>query len=340
MMQTSGAGLDCALKRLDTVVIGTSLEKGSDSVVEAGFELAHALHAAAYVVHAAPLEPLSPRFGAGWAESDYFREFTKLRWKEVRQQLERVPTPSDVRVKPLMRTDAPHLVVTGIAEEIGGDLIVVGASESTHGIGRLLGSTAERVLRKAPCPTLVLRRFSRLPWKRVLVPVDLSMLSADSFRCGLSFLSQAACGKCEIEALLVLTDLQRQALNDFTTGDRVESFALRELTHFVEENTSDSSRAVGTRLRSGEPRTEILAEAEAWGAELIVIGTHGRSGLERTLIGSVAAGVAARASSDVLVIPPETALGASIAEAVLEQTEPRWEIPESQPASAVKEVNS
>lgn len=48
----------------------------------------------------------------------------------------------------------------------------------------LLGSTADRVLRKASCPVLIVRGELPVPPRRVLAPVDPSTLSGDSFRCG------------------------------------------------------------------------------------------------------------------------------------------------------------
>ena len=53
----------------------------------------------------------------------------------------------------------------------------------------------------------------------------------------------------------------------------------------------------------GEHTSEILAEAEEWGADILVLGTQGRGGLSRFLIGSVAESVVRRAPCDVLVIP-------------------------------------
>jgi len=41
-------------------------------------------------------------------------------------------------------------------------------------------------------------------------------------------------------------------------------------------------------VRTGDPRVEILVEARSWGADLIVLGSHGRTGLRRLLMGSVA----------------------------------------------------
>ncbi len=328
-----------ALGRVETVLVGASLGAENDWLLQSALELAAALGARTYVAHAAPLEPLSPRLGAGWAESDYFRELTQARWAELRRRLERLEVPPGPRIESFVRTGAPHWVLASTAREVGADLIVVGASEKPHGLGRVLGSTAERVLRRAECPVLVLRAPHELPWNRVLAPVDLSMHSGDSLRCGLSFLSQLETAEPSVRGVLVLPELQRSLLEDLTSAERVDAFAQRELERFVEELVIDESFGVETQVRTGEPRAEILAEAENWDADLIVIGTHGWSGLERAMIGSVASGVVGKASTSVLVIPPLTALGASIAQAVYEQTEPHWPAPEAPVATTREEGN-
>jgi nucleotide-binding universal stress UspA family protein len=58
---------------------------------------------------------------------------------------------------------------------------------------------------------------------------------------------------------------------------------------------------VETRLERGDPASEILRTADEFGADLIVMGTHGRSGLGRLLMGSVAEAVLREAPSPVLI---------------------------------------
>jgi universal stress protein A len=62
-------------------------------------------------------------------------------------------------------------------------------------------------------------------------------------------------------------------------------------------------------LREGTPWKEIVQSAREWPADLIVIGTHGRSGATRLLFGSTAEGVARHASGPVVVVPPASRKG-------------------------------
>jgi len=81
----------------------------------------------------------------------------------------------------------------------------------------------------------------------------------------------------------------------------------------------------------GDERDEILKTASERSPDLILLGTHGRGGVERALIGSVAASVVRRVDGNVLVIPPATAFGSELADAIVEQTAPSWGISASTP---------
>ncbi|HVS04148.1 MAG TPA: universal stress protein [Thermoanaerobaculia bacterium] len=98
-------------------------------------------------------------------------------------------------------------------------------------------------------------------------------------------------------------------------GARVE-----ELAGTPRRHAADSPIPLVTAVAIGHAPTEILAAAAADVSDLIVMGTHGSSGYERFLLGSVTAAVVRQAPCNVLVVPPACAMGGAIAEAVLEQT--------------------
>jgi len=68
------------------------------------------------------------------------------------------------------------------------------------------------------------------------------------------------------------------------------------------ERLTRSGLLVDTVVRQGDPRTVIVDEAAEWGADLIVVGSHGRTGLTRLLLGSVAQAVVAHAPCSVEVV--------------------------------------
>ena len=86
-----------------------------------------------------------------------------------------------------------------------------------------------------------------------------------------------------------------------------EADALTSLDTFVVRNATGSGRSVSTRVVQGIVDEEIRKRTADWPADLVILGTHGRGGFERFLLGSVAADVVRRGTASVLVIPPELA---------------------------------
>lgn len=85
----------------------------------------------------------------------------------------------------------------------------------------------------------------------------------------------------------------------------VESQALEDMNDFVERYFADAAQAgyqVTTEVVLGSGYEDILAQAKTVGAELIVLGTHGKTGLEKVLVGSTAERVLAHSSTPVLIV--------------------------------------
>jgi nucleotide-binding universal stress UspA family protein len=94
----------------------------------------------------------------------------------------------------------------------------------------------------------------------------------------------------------------------FDTGSQLER-ARQELTKHTDQLTAgvaEKLRAAGltaeTTVRDGDPRSVIVDEAEEWDADLIVVGSHGYTGLKRWLLGSVAQSVVSHAPCSVEVV--------------------------------------
>jgi nucleotide-binding universal stress UspA family protein len=301
-------------KRIRKVIIGTTLEETSFPAIEAGLDVARVARAKVHLVHAV----VPPQ---RWAGNGFLSEQPGDGWTaELARQEERIA----LQVRALGISDyelagttvapgSPHRVLLDTAREVGAELIVVGASETGGALDRALGSTADRMVRNATWPVLVVRDTLSLPPSRVLLPVDLSALSADAFRCGLALVRELAGTTVpDLEALFVITDRHRPSLAAVAGEERVRGAARVALEAFVTRYQTAALGPVRAKLAAGVPEPEIIQEAGAWGADLVVVGTHGAGGFEPFTIGSVAAGLARHAPCSVLVIPPEAALKEAI----------------------------
>lgn len=288
------------MSEIRTVLIGTALDESSGEVVRVGAAVARAAGAKACLAHS-----FSPPVGMGSSLWPVLGSDDSLRAEEerLRAALEAQAKAAALDGEWSLESGPPHRALWDLAKRLDADLLVVGP-RADGPLSNLLGSTAERVVRKASCPVLVVRGGLSIPPARVVAPVDLSPLSGEAFQRGLEVLAAVGKGTLpEIEALFVLSVLQRQVAPQFTP-EQVDRFALEELDRFVELAVGEAAGRVRRKVRTGNTREEIEAELAETRADLVVLGTHGLGGFDRLVIGSVAADVVRHAPCSVLVVPP------------------------------------
>jgi nucleotide-binding universal stress UspA family protein len=255
-----------------------------------------------------PIVPGEPPI-ACCVEQVYFRERMPagseelLRPRELQVRLRRhYEARGGAEVEYRLECGLPSEEILRVAAENGADLIALGAYGRGGLHGLLMGSTAEKVLRRAPCPVLLLR----LPdggdllgdleqIETVLHPTDFSARSAAALDLAASIARDRG---ARLFVVHVVPD-------DSPPSGPAEGLACRRLClEKLDEVRDRHSRGapIEVDLRHGDPADEILAAADELGADLIVMGTHGRTGLGRVLMGSVAESVLRRARCPVLTI--------------------------------------
>jgi nucleotide-binding universal stress UspA family protein len=287
---------------LTTIVIGTSLSEVSDEIVRAGAAVARASAAAVWLVHAHPPTALPPETGAG--DGQLFEQQVEILRDLLAKQASRTGLADAAGFDPgrlHLMMGSPPRVLLELAREAQAGLLVLGAVEggTLHRI--LLGSTADGVTRKAPCPVLLIRSAAAFPPLKVEIPVDLSPCSGNALRQGLDLLASLGAAP-EAEVLLVLNPLELAGSIHFTS-DQIERLAGEELARFLAEN-GPSPVPLRTRILTGYPREAIVSALEERQVDLAILGTHGRGGLERLMLGSVASEVVRHANCNLLVVPP------------------------------------
>ena len=142
---------------------------------------------------------------------------------------------------------------------------------------------------------------------RILVPTDFSAPSEAALAYGRELANQ-------FDAAL---HLMHVAENPFLRAVAMDRRALEEAAvRRLQERLTEAERRRGSVAiveQSDEPANEILRYAESANIELIVMGTHGRTGLARVVMGSVAEAVVRRAPCPVLTVKQPAAVGAGAA---------------------------
>jgi nucleotide-binding universal stress UspA family protein len=243
----------------------------------------------------------------------YLLEDLDIAEEEVAEQLKiagdrssQIPAERSVRMVQAQRHGpAAAAAILDYAKEHDIDLIVMG-THGRRGIDRLLaGSVAEEVVRLSPCPVLTLcgdkEPVPRRAVRTILVPIDFSEHS----RAALRYAGELAkVYDARMEALHVIeedilpTVYGLDAVAPAT--EQVKADAARALQDLIAEE-GDVEQVTAT-VMVGHPAAEVLAYAKAHRADLIVIATHGRTGLQHFLMGSVAEKVVRRAPCPVFTV--------------------------------------
>jgi nucleotide-binding universal stress UspA family protein len=199
------------------------------------------------------------------------------------------------------------IVDKAAAEQV--DLIVM----TTHGYSGftrwMLGSITERVLRGAPCPVLVVRQA--IPLCKALIPLDGSSRAQEALEPGLELARILGC-----QVTLLRAD-QGEDLSSVEQGllQMAGAGACQELVEGTEDRLAYYLECLARQYRSpdlvietavvqAKPAEAILTYAEAEGIDLIVMATHGQSGLRRWVFGSVTEKILRQAGCAMLVVRP------------------------------------
>jgi nucleotide-binding universal stress UspA family protein len=227
--------------------------------------------------------------------------------------------PNDVRGRTIVREGNAGAEVVAVAKHLKANLIVL-SNTGRSGLRRiLLGSTAERIVRHAHCPVLTVRRKQSgpamrllslekplytddLPWKRLLVPLDFSPTSLRALKIAVPLAKASA-------ASLILLNVVEP--NPYPTGtesallvapdSEVMQAAEKGLPQIARRFIPKSVRA-NMLVQRGRAADVIVETAEKNKVDLIVLSTHGHTGLERLLMGSVAEQVVRHAKCPVFVV--------------------------------------
>jgi nucleotide-binding universal stress UspA family protein len=207
-------------------------------------------------------------------------------------------------VRPEACADTPAWGLVLKAAEWKPDLIVVG-SQGRSAIGRLvLGSVSQKVVTHADCSVRVARgrvEEGASPDSpiRLVVGVDGSQYSEATVE---AITKRVWPAGTEARVVTALDLMMMTALNWI---DNLSDEDEAEVTAFVEaaaEKLRAAGLVVSTVIKNGDPKRVLVDEAEAWEADSIFVGAQGLRAIERLLIGSVSAAVAAHAHCSVEVV--------------------------------------
>ena len=283
------------------ILAAMDLDTGSDELLRQADALAHSYKVQLSVCHVLPeifaVRPLFPQL-----HLDDALKRSGLEAAVRDALLERIRAVTSLGLSQTeieIEQGTVHAGILRAAERIGAGAVVVGGKVDHKGL-HILGNAAEHVVRYAHCPVLVARHS---PAGKVLAATDFSDPALPAVEAGAA---EARRRKVDltiihaIDLLPVMSPFYGEFLGmpPMDLGDQMRMLWQTRLDECVHHYKAEG----GGLLRNGPAASMILSAASQLPAQLVVVGTHGRTGLSRVALGSVAEAVVRAAPCSVLTV--------------------------------------
>lgn len=293
------------MKLLDRILVPVDFGPNTGSVVEAAAKLAAAFESNIRLLFVIEDIPHFP------AALDLLKQAAHERLAKLHDDL----VARGLRCEPTMHVvGKPFDTIVRTADSANAHLIVMGRGGSPESSHPCLGTTTARVMRRTAKPVFAIRPDSTCEIHRILCPVDGSNASARGLR---NAILLATGLKARLTVMTVITDfslplgMARRAPDMARIASEYEKMEREQFDQFI--HAFDFRDVTWDKeVHYGHPADEIVRLATGAKYDLVVMGSTGRSGLPRLLLGSTAETVARRATCSVLTVKREDVLSARL----------------------------
>jgi universal stress protein E len=203
----------------------------------------------------------------------------------------------------------PYVELIHTVQQEHYDLVVAGTRGHNAWKRLVLGSTAKQLIRKCPATVLIVKREGTKPPLSILAAIDMSDVSSRALDEAM-WIARQANARLHILHVIESGDFSAELLNEKAIGedqpslrDAMESEANQQFCDFLAAR-DDGATNQERHLLWGSPWQETVALANELCADLIVVGTVGRSGVEGLLLGNTAENVLIHCDCDLLAVKP------------------------------------
>lgn len=282
------------MKLLEKILVATDFSAEADDAVKAAAAIASRFGSEVHLLHVLPAA-----IECSEGERDTIQQTIDARLKDNASTVRGDGVPD---VTTYLREGIESEQINALANELDVNLIVIGAGSIDNGGQFYMGTTAARLRRKAIKPVWIVRPGSEPSIQRVLCPVDFSEASSRALSAAIHFARKF---DAELTVLTVVQCLQSyyDDPDDPDAEPKVAAAQARtlELERFLRD--FDLAGIQWQKLvRGGKPQREIVKVAIENQSDLLVMGSVGRTGIARILIGGVAAKVAQRLPCSIMTV--------------------------------------
>jgi len=265
------------MKLLNKILLATDFSKSSGNVTEMAIKLAETFDAKIIVLHVLPVE----------AEMDSIKDLLNLAVKTKFNQIKEKIKASGLR-KPdlLLKYGSVFDEIIRISDYKKVNIILMGSGKDTGDSSNKLSTTTGKVIRKTEKPVWVVKESSKLEINRILCPIDFSEPSKRALDNAIH-LARRFDAEVNVISVFEPIDVHTEEL-DFICYQNDE--LLKEYFEKFKSYLKDFNfKNVGAKktYKSGIPYANILITINKYKPDLLIMGTTGKTGLSKILIGSV-----------------------------------------------------
>ena len=292
------------MNRLQTLLAATDLSAHAERAARRAAILARSSGARLQLLHVLDERELAQlEAEAAFRSADLSHAWEDLARRELQALAQDLSQAHGVVVQPQACRGQPFEEI--VAAALLCDLLVLGA-QGQHALRDFfVGTTADRLARKAPCPLLVVRDRPAGPYERVLVPTDLGPHDEELVEAAMLVAPQASAVALHVaefpfEGRLRLAGARPEDIDRHRAQAGV---AAREHVQSVLERAGVPEGRVLVRIAHGDPARAVCDQALEMAADLVVMRKRSTSALGDWLLGSVTRHVMAQVHCDVLMLP-------------------------------------
>jgi nucleotide-binding universal stress UspA family protein len=224
----------------------------------------------------------------------------------LQEQASSMPELRGVQTSTMVVSGDPFDGILRAAARMKADLIVMGSHRKHLLLDIFTGTTIERVIRNGTFPVLMVNNEAQRKYERVVIPTDMSDVSARAVRTALSTGLISGAGATVLHGFLpmakgklTVAGSDQAAVDEYVANER--NRATSEVAEFMVANEL-GDRGWQVRIEEGAPMEVIARAIPNLQPDLLVMGTHGRTGLLKTLIGSVTEEALRSIAVDILAV--------------------------------------
>ncbi|WP_119287909.1 universal stress protein [Azohydromonas sediminis] len=291
------------MSTMKAILAATDFSAPARHAADRAARLAHETGAALTLMHTLPAQPLEELRQWLGAQPQAPQQLLA----QAREQLQRLADELGAARRVAVQV---HLATGAVLDEIGrqadaldADLLVLGARGAGFLRRLVLGTTAERLLRRTTRPLLVVRHTPHEPYRRVLVALDFSPWSAGSLPLARRVAPHArlvllTAFQVPFEEKLHFAGVDAATIERYRQQSRA---AATQKLHAAAQSAGLKPGDYDAVVVEGDASQRIVEQEQELDADLVVLGKHGQSAAEDLLLGSVTKHVLAEGSADVLV---------------------------------------